>query len=374
MPINARRQEPTVIRILSHPILALAFVVAACTGVVSPTTTAPPDTTTTGPLTTTTDSPSTTPPSASTTTTTIDDGSLVLPPATETMPETWQEDLFIPYGDTVETLGTSLGGDGEGIQIGPDYGAQGPDGTWWFLDTAKLRLVQFSGEGEFLKEAVLEEDLLSQGVYFQYQLPRVLDSGMLVANRLAGDITLLLRARGEELDTVPVNRGFFPKVDDGNLLYGFSAGEDSTPLEVNPHTGTAIETEWFRTRTGDRFRITSSRGELRVELPDAEVDLTIPVVAGEVGGNAFFSVEAASGINGTLHLFLLGLAEDDESLQLAGYLTIASDGTVSSLEPMRDPFTSADPGSPSRLGVRPLSGDPWMMFIDEDGVRVFTRA
>lgn len=339
---------------------------------VNPSTTAPPATSTTEPVTTTAGASTST--SAQVTTTTIEDGTLVLPPATETMPDTWTEELFFAYGDAVETLGTYLGGDGEGIQIGPDYGAQGPDGTWWFLDTAKLRLVQFSADGEFLKEAVLEEDLLSQGIYFQYQLPRVLDSGMLVANRLAGESTLILRARGEELDTVAVNQGFFPKIDDGTMLYGFSSGEDSVQLVVDPNTGNATETEWFYTRSGDRFRVAAGREGLRVELPDAEIDLYIPVIAGDVGGNAFFSVEAASGIDGTLHLFLLGLAEEDESLQLAGYMTVASDGTLSPLEPMRDPFTSADPGSPSRLGVRPQSSDPWFMFIDEDGVRIFTRA
>ncbi len=298
----------------------------------------------------------------------------MLPIATEEMPPTWSETLFIPYGEGPLTLGTTLGGDGDGIQVGPEYGAQSPDGTWWFLDGAKYRLAQFDADGSFLIEAVLDEDLLTDGIYFQYQLPRVLDSGMVVANRLSEEQTIILRRRGEELDTVTIDRIFVPRIDDGTTVYGFEVGEEATPVAVDVSSGTATDTEWFRTRGGDRFRITVGKGELRIELPDAGADITLPVTAAEVGGDALFSTEVASGIDGTLHLLMVGLAENDESLQLAGYLTVSADGTLGALEPMRDPFTSADPGSPAHLGVRPQTSKPWFMVIDEDGVRVFGRS
>jgi hypothetical protein len=55
-------------------------------------------------------------------------------------------------------------------------------------------------------------------------------------------------------------------------------------------------------------------------------------------------------------------------------MTVGPTGVLSSLEPVRDPFTVSDPGSPSRLGVQPGTDQPWMMFIDEDGVRIFRRS
>lgn len=122
---------------------AIALTLAACSGGSgAPTTTDAPSTTLPA---STSSQPSTTTTLPDETTTTIDPGQpLVLPTALDRMPDTWEERFFIPYGETPDTLGTYLGGDGEGIQIGPDFGAQAPDGSWWFLDTAKLRLAHFS--------------------------------------------------------------------------------------------------------------------------------------------------------------------------------------------------------------------------------------
>jgi len=108
-------------------------------------------------------------------------------------------------------------------------------------------------------------------------------------------------------------------------------------------------------------------------MPEASFDHTFDLEAGGVGGAAFVSVEAATGEDGSLHLLLIGVAEGDESVQLAGYLSISGDGAVGPVEAVRDPFSPSDPGSPAHLGVRPGSSDPWLMFVDEDGVRVFTR-
>ena len=58
--------------------------------------------------------------------------------------------LFIPYGDGEEELGTALGGDMGGLDLGPEYGAQAPDGSWWILDAAKRRLAHYSETGEYL--------------------------------------------------------------------------------------------------------------------------------------------------------------------------------------------------------------------------------
>jgi hypothetical protein len=300
-------------------------------------------------------------------------GTYVLPVAAETMPASWTEVFLIPYGETPDSLGTSLAGDGEGFQLGPDYGAQSPDGSWWFLDGAKQRMAHFGEDGAFIDAVEVPVDLLVDGLYFQFQLPRVLDDGTLVANRLGVDTTTILRLSEGDFETTVLNRQFVPRTDDGATLYGFDL-ETSTTLEVDPTSGDATETEWFHTRSGSRFRITASPGTLTVSLPDVSVEHTLMFEAGEVGGSAFLSLEVAAGEDGSLHLFILGFPELDESLQLAGYLTIGADGTLGSLEPLRNPFTPSDPGSPAHLGVRPGSSTPWLMFIDEDGVRVFRRS
>ena len=346
----------------------IALLVVACGRGASTTTTT---TSTAAGSTTTAAAPTST--SQVTTTTTLPLGTYVLPVATETMPESWTEVFLIPYGETPQTLGTSLSGDGDGLLLGPDYGAQAPDGSWWFLDVAKQRMAHFGDDGAFIDAVEVPEDLLVDGIYWQYQLPRVLDDGTLVANQLHFDSinTTILRLSEGTFETTVLNRHFAPSLDDGATLYGF---DDSNLLEVDPTSGNTTETEWFRTRNSSRFRITVSPGEMTVSLPDVSVEHTLTFEAGEVGGGAFLSLEVATGEDGMLHLFMTGLTDLDESLQLAGYMTISADGALGALEPMRDPFPPSDPGSPSHLGVRPGSSTPWLMFIDEDGVRAFRRS
>ncbi len=345
--------------------VALVLIVACRGGTATTTATTAPSNSTSQPSATT-----------ATTTTSLPEGSFVLPVAVGEMPATWSEVFLIPYGDTPDTLGTSLAGDGEGFQLGPDYGAQAPDGTWWFLDAAKQRMAHFGDDGEFIDAVEVPTELLTDGLYFQFQLPRVLDDGSLIANRLGVADTTILRLYEGDFETTLLDRQFIPRSDDGVLLYGFDLEDTSTPLMFDLATGTAAQTEWFQARNGNRYRITAAPGELTVSLPDATppIEHTLTFEAAEVGGSAFLALEVASGEDGTLHLFILGFPERDESLQLAGYLTIGSNGALGPLEPMRDPFTPADPGSPAHLGVRPGTSAPWIMFIDEDGVRVFRRS
>ncbi len=348
----------------------LCVVLAACGpgDAATSTTVATPSTSTTTP-------PAPTTTVETTTTTTLPEGVLVLPVALDTMPDTWVEAFQIPYGDTPDTLGTYLGGDGEGIQIGPDYGAQGPDGSWWFLDTAKFRLAHFSESGEYLGEVVVPESLLTDGIYFQYQLPRVLSDGTFLASRLAGSRTHFLRLRGNTLDSFSIPYEMTPRTDDGIILYGFSFDEDSTSLAVDPMVGAAGPVDWFLTRAGNRFRVAGGAAGLVVELPDASTPLVIEIQfeAGEIGGSVYTGLEVIGATDGTLHLFLLGFPERDESLQLAGYMTISAEGQVSAVEPIQNPFSTADTGSPSRLGVQPGTNRATYMIVSPDGVRVYVR-
>lgn len=352
------------VRFILASVTALTLV-ACGPGTGSPTTTTQATTTTAPQTTTTTTEP--------TTTTSEPSGAPVLPVALDEMPSTWELVFHIPYGETSETLGTYLGGDGEGIQIGPDYGSQGPDGTWWFLDTAKYRLARFSESGVYMGEVVVPESLLVNGIYFQYQLPRTLSDGTFLASRLDGARTTFLRVRGNDLSTFSIPYEMAPRTDDGSIVYGFSYDEDSGSLAVDPTPGTAGPVEWFVTRAGTRFRVAGGAAGLVIELPDSEgaTMVQLEFEAAEVGGSVYTGLEVVSDVDGTLHIFLLGFPERDESLQLAGYLTVTTDGEVSAVEPIRNPFTSADTGSPSRLGVRPGTTEVTFMIIDTDGVKVY---
>jgi hypothetical protein len=339
---------------------------AACTPQSGPgTTTVVPSTSTSVPVTTT---------SVPATTTTLHTGP-ELPVALDAMPDTWVEAFTIPYGETPETLGTHLVGDGEGLLVGPDYGAQAPDGSWWFLDTGKSRLAHFSETGDYLGEVVLPESMLSNGAYFQYQLPRVLSDGTLLASRVDAGRTTFLRLRHGNLDTFTVPMEMIPIADDGTIVYGFSFDEESSSVALVPQDGVAGVVDWFFSRGGHRFRVAGGASGLLVELPDASPPRSVELdfSAAEVGGPVYLSVEVATGSDDTIHLFLLGFPDRDESLQLAGYLTVSADGEVSAVEPIRNPFTVADPASPARLGVRPGTNDVTFMVVDVDGVTVYVR-
>lgn len=123
---------------------------------------------------------STTAPSTTTLPAEVENDVALVPTAGETE-SPWTETMFIPYGTTPETLGTSPGGDTGSLDIGPEYGAQTADATWWFLDSAKRRIARFSDMGEYMGQVEIPEDLLVDGIYFQYQLPKAFDDGKVVA-------------------------------------------------------------------------------------------------------------------------------------------------------------------------------------------------
>lgn len=330
----------------------------------------PSSTTTTEPTTTTAPVTSTTEPTA---TTTLPDDEGVLPAALDAMPGAWRELFFIPYGETPESLSTYLGGDGEGIQIGPDYGAQTADGTWWFLDTGKFRLAHYSETGEYLGEILIPESMLVSGVYFQHTLPRSLDDGTFLAAHLSGARTTFLMVKDGELESFSIPFEMLPRIDDGVRIYGFTFDDASDIVAVDPSTANAEIVDTFRTRTDDGFRLSGGAGGLIIDLLDAGTTIELDFEAAIVGGPVYISVEAASDTDGTLHLFLLGFPERDESIQLAGYMTISASGEVSHVEPVINPFSTADTGSPARLGVRPGTTEVWFMHVGMDGVRVYGR-
>ena len=298
---------------------------------------------------------------------------IVLRPAAKRMPKTWKRSFVIPYGEGRKQLGTGLEGDGEGLRVGPDYGAQAPDGSWWILDTHKFRLARYSSKGTFRQALPIPPEHLADGQYFPHGLPRVLNDGTFLAGYIAGGGTNLLRAKNGRIDTLRLNREAEFRTDDGRKLYGFDW--EGPMVEANVKTGKVRDTNWFRTRSGARYRITLIDGKLRVVLPDAKrpVDRSWKLTSHK-GKPIQAQVQVASGTDGRLHLFLTGFEDRPGAPDLVGYTTISANGKLGPIERALSPFGESDPGSPSQLGVRPRSSTPWLMFVREDGVHVYQRS
>jgi hypothetical protein len=342
-----------------------AALTASCGGTTSSTTVPPAATTST------TQIPSTT--TAPTTTTTTPAETVVALPTVSALEPPWVELFHIPYGPTETELGSSPGGEAGSMELGPDYGAQTADGTWWFLDAAKQRLAHYSETGEYLS-AVSVTDHLVDGKYFQFQLPHALDDGSVVMTRMGFGTSTMLVLHDGDTEAVTIPATFSTRTDDGTNLYGFS--DEGDLLRADPGAGTAEPVDWMLTKAGTRFRITSDGQGLTVELPDGEeAPSTIIrfVYADDPTVVAHAGFEVASGVDGSLFLYLYGGTDSGVGGQLGGFLTISPDGDVAPLEPTRDPFSPSDPGSPAHLGVRPGTSTPWLMFVDPDGVRVFAR-
>jgi hypothetical protein len=284
----------------------------------------------------------------------------------------WTEQVF-PYGESEDTLGTSPGG--EGLMFGPEYGTQTPDGSWWFLDAANLRVAHFDGDGAYLDQVVLPEELLVDGQLFQFQLPQALDDGSVVASAfLSEDAMSLMRVSDGTASQTPVAGAIPLQTTDGERLFGFSL-EDQLPRSLTPGDEVPEVVEFFQTREGNDYMVRLVEDQVIVALPDSGLirvlqmryseDSTVPVRG---------TIEVDTGSDGTLFLLLYGLPESDETLDVGGFVSIGPDGEVSDVQPVADLFSLSDPGSPAHLGVTPGTSTPWIMVVGEDGVHVHTSS
>jgi hypothetical protein len=292
----------------------------------------------------------------------------VVPAASSSFPAAWHQVFVVHYGKRRSLLGTSRGGDAGTLRIGPDYGAAGPDGSWWFLDAAKRRLAHYSATGHYLGQVRIPQRMLVGGRYFQWQLPHVLANGWLVAARQGPSRTFLLRLRGGRLDEVAVSgAAFFPTYDDGRRLYGFTG---RTLVSVNPRTGRSKQVSALRTPSGTPFSISLGR-RLKVTLPSGTQSFATVTAS---GARAHVGLQVRAGTDDRLQLFLTGIGEDDEDRQLVGFTSIGPSGTVAPVEPLPNPFSDADPGSPAQLVTAPGTSTPMLVYVLPDGVHVYARA
>ena len=295
---------------------------------------------------------------------------LVVPAATDAMPATWREDFVVPYGPGRESLGTSPGGDSGTLDIGPESGAPAPDGTWWFLDGAKRRLAHYDADGTYLDQVRIPASLLVGGVYFQWQLPYVMADGRLVAVRHAPDQSYLLRLTDGVLDEIPINGTFSPTYANDLFLYGFD--DDGQQVVVDPDDGELVTSSTFTTPARTPFQLTMKKG-LRLDLPQAGVSTVLPLMTIS-GARAHVGLQVRAGADDVLHLVMIGIGEDDESVQLVGYTSVSPSGTVSAVEALPDPLNETDPGSPAQLAMPSGSSTPMLVYVLPDGVHVYERA
>jgi len=283
----------------------------------------------------------------------------------------WSEQIFLD-GEGEEFLGTAPGGDG--LMLGPEYATQTPDGSWWFLDAAKLRVAHFDDNGTYLDQVPVPEDLLVDGIYFQYQMPQALDDGSIVATGFRGEQTMALLRIDDGVASGSAFEAEVPWVTtDGTYLYGLGF-EDAAPFRLHPNDLVVESVEWLAARDGSRFTVGVEGSDVLVELTDAGLTRTLQMRFSEDPSvEARAGIEVETGVDGTVFILFYGVPATDETLGIGGIVAIGPDGAVSEAEPIVDPFSPSDPGSPSHLGVRPGTRNPWTMVVGVDGVHVFSR-
>jgi hypothetical protein len=361
-------------RIALGSLVAVGLIVASCSPSEPAATTIPSASPSTTRSPTTTTLPATTTLIAATTTSEAQDNTVtVLLYPTGEMGPGWTEHVF-PYGDTEDTLGTAPGGEDGGLMLGPEYGVQMADGTWWFMDAAKMRFAQFAEDASYQGQVAFPAEILSQGIYFQYQMPQAMDDGSIVASGFRGEAgSSLLRFADGEFAAKDIDASVPWATTDGDLLYGLSAA-DGTPHSLHPAADLPVEVGWFLARDGSRFMVTVEGSEVTLELPDAGVTKILQLrFADDPDVEAMAGIEVETTVDGSIHLLAYGAPASNESLEIGAIVTISPEGRIGDSEPIVSPFSASDPGSPAHLGVRPGSDTVWFMVVGVDGVHVHTR-
>lgn len=283
----------------------------------------------------------------------------------------WVTALTLPYGAEPAGLGTSPGG--EGLDWGPDYGTQAPDGTWWILDSARKRLAHFDDEGAYLDQVLLSADVLANGEYVQYQPPKALADGSLVLGSTSiGNGGLLVAAPDGALRRVSSDRFVGVVGTDGERVYGFDS--DGATVAVDPANGAVGTVDGFTGQGGRPFDLVVGDGSLTVRRGANQATVAVRA-AGEPDAAAHPSVEAVMGSDGVLSVLVTAITEETvgQPRQYAGFLRFDEQARATPVEPVPSLWSEADPGSPAHLGIRLGDDRPWLMVVDTDAVRVYRR-
>ncbi|MGV8907829.1 MAG: hypothetical protein ACOH1Y_02520 [Propionicimonas sp.] len=283
----------------------------------------------------------------------------------------WAGIAKIDYGTATPKLGTSPGG--EGLMLGPDYGVQVPDRTWWYADAAKLRLAHYSDAGAYLGQVKLPTKYLNEGVYFQWSNPVALADGTIVlTSTTINSPGLLLLAPNHTLKRVRLGRFVNVVVTDGHSLYGFD--ESSARVKVRPRTGAIITVSSFKGQRGRTFSISVATSRISVRRPGVNLRLNL-VEPAHPSTPIQPAVEAVVGADGKLWILATGIVEvsPGNAHDVIGLFSVSVTGAVSAVYKVRTLFSESDPGGGHHLGIRQGSSKPTLMFIDSDAARVFRK-
>lgn len=283
----------------------------------------------------------------------------------------WGRVSTIGYGSATAKLGTSLGGDGEGVFYGPSFGTQTPDKTWWYLDTAKARLAHYSPTGTYLGQVKIPAAFLTDGIYVQYQTPQALKDGSLVllGTDPAGP-TLLRVSRTHHFTKLKLKQVVTVHSNDGTYLYGFT--EARKTVRITPTTGKITAVTWMRGQGGRRFTLAVGNGTVTVKRPGVNLKLKL-VSAEHPTKTPHPQLEATMGADGRLWVLISAIVEvsASTSVDAVGLISIKPSGAVSAVQRVRALTSLSDPGDGQHLGVRYGGTKPWLMFIDTDAARVY---
>lgn len=129
--------------------------------------------------------------------------------------------------------------------------------------------------------------------------------------------------------------GTSPGGDSGSLdigpEYGFSGR--GRLVAVDPSDGTMRARRHLRTPSGVPFSL--KVGD-QVTIEVAVTSKVLPIRTSS-GAPAHVGVQVRAGADGTLHVYLIGSGEDDESVQLVGATKVSPDGKVAEVEPLVNP-------------------------------------
>lgn len=295
---------------------------------------------------------------------------LLLPQAA-TLTDAWERHLLLPYGIATTELGVADTHGGSTPPWGPEYGAPAADGSWWILDTHKRRIARYDAEGRFLGAVEVP------GEFMDLQFPFVLGDGWFFA---AGAPELGVVADTKRAERIPIPQREQARAwsySDWNTVYSDDGSRIHTLTIVDgiPVWGTA---DHFRTPAGNPFLVRvdpRDRSVVQVWLPEARpvpVRVDLAVSATDAAGTPVEAgVEVAADGAGRIHLLFYGGVDGN---QLAGYTSVTPDGEVAAIEPVRNPFSASDPGSPSHLRAVPGTSKVALTFVDVDGVHIFVRS
>ncbi|HQZ00674.1 MAG TPA: hypothetical protein PKV13_12270 [Propionicimonas sp.] len=282
----------------------------------------------------------------------------------------WSRIIKVGYGTSAAKLGTSPAG--EGLNLGPSYGVQVPNKTWWIADAAKLRLAHYSDSGKYLGQVKLPAKYLHLGA-FQWQNPVALaDGSVVLSSTTIGSPGLLRLSAKHKLSRVPLSSFVNVLATNGKYLYGFD--ETNRKVRVNPLTGKVIPVTWFVGQGGRKFQLNIGNGFINVLRPGVNLRLNL-VSPAHPGLTVHPSLQAVMAADGKLWILVAGFVEvsPDRTDTVVGLFSVSPSGKLSSVSRVRNPTSPADPADGHNLGIRHGGIHPTLMFIDPDAVRVYRK-